>query len=114
MPLANRRTQTNTAGQVVLKPGTSWCNGTTHLFILPLEFMLRLAALVPEANREHSDARFKLPDFPIRYPRWLETFNSSPRRPAVQCALARMAAADVDRDWEVSANCSRAPVAACG
>ena len=45
--LANERVQTNAAGQVVLKLKTAWRDGTTHLVMSPLEFMLRLAALVP-------------------------------------------------------------------
>ena len=38
---------TNAAGQVVLKLKTPWRDGTTHLVMSPLEFMQRLAALVP-------------------------------------------------------------------
>jgi len=72
--LANERVQTNAAGQVVLKLKTPWRDGTTHLVLRPdtnspedwsclpkgpssararparlspLEFMQRLAALVP-------------------------------------------------------------------
>ena len=45
--LANKRVQTNAAGQVVLKLNTPWRDGTTHLVMSPLEFMQRLAALVP-------------------------------------------------------------------
>ncbi len=45
--LANERVQTNAAGQVVLKLKTPWRDGTTHLVMSPLEFMPRLAALVP-------------------------------------------------------------------
>ena len=45
--LANERVQTNAAGQVVLKLKTPWRDGTTHLVTSPLEFMQRLAALVP-------------------------------------------------------------------
>jgi hypothetical protein len=45
--LANERVQTNAAGQVVLKLKTAWRDGTTHLIMSPLEFMQRLAALVP-------------------------------------------------------------------
>ena len=44
---ANERVQTNAAGQVVLKLKTAWRDGTTHLVMSPLEFMQRLAALVP-------------------------------------------------------------------
>jgi hypothetical protein len=39
--------QTIAAGQVVLKLKTPWRDGTTHLVMSPLEFMQRLAALVP-------------------------------------------------------------------
>lgn len=45
--LANERVQTNAAGQVVLKLKAAWRDGTTHLVMSPLEFMQRLAALVP-------------------------------------------------------------------
>ena len=45
--LANERVQTNAAGQVVLKLKTPWRDGTTHRVMSPLEFMQRLAALVP-------------------------------------------------------------------
>jgi Putative transposase len=45
--LAIERVQTNAAGQVVLKMRTPWRDGTTHLVMSPLEFMQRLAALVP-------------------------------------------------------------------
>ncbi len=45
--LANERVQTNAGGQVVLKLKTPWRDGTTHLIMSPLEFMQRLAALVP-------------------------------------------------------------------
>ena len=39
--------QLNPAGQVGLKRKTPWRDGTTHLVMSPLEFMQRLAALVP-------------------------------------------------------------------
>jgi hypothetical protein len=45
--LVLERFQTNAAGQVVLKLKTAWRDGTTHLVMSPLEFMQRLAALVP-------------------------------------------------------------------
>ena len=44
---ANERMQCNAAGQVVLKLKTPWRDGTTHQGTPPLEFMQRLAALVP-------------------------------------------------------------------
>jgi hypothetical protein len=45
--LANDRVQVNAAGQVELKLKTAWRDGTTHQVMSPLEFMQRLAALVP-------------------------------------------------------------------
>ena len=48
--LANERARTNAAGQVVLKLKTAWRDGTMHLVMSPLEFMQRLAALVPRSR----------------------------------------------------------------
>ena len=45
--LADERVQCTPAGEVVLKLKTAWRDGTTHLLMSPLEFMQRLAALVP-------------------------------------------------------------------
>ena len=45
--LSDERAQLNAAGQVELKLKTPWRDGTTHLVMSPLEFMQRLAALVP-------------------------------------------------------------------
>jgi hypothetical protein len=45
--LSDERIQLNADGQVELKLKTPWRDGTTHLMMSPLEFMQRLAALVP-------------------------------------------------------------------
>ena len=45
--LSDERVQLNDAGQVELRLKTPWRDGTTHLVMSPLEFMQRLAALVP-------------------------------------------------------------------
>jgi len=45
--LSDERVQLNAAGQVELKLKTAWRDGTTHLVRSPLEYMQRLAALVP-------------------------------------------------------------------
>jgi hypothetical protein len=45
--LSDEQVQQNAAGQVELKLKTPWRDGTTHLMMSPLEFMRRLAALVP-------------------------------------------------------------------
>ena len=46
--LANKRVQRNAAGQVVIKLNTAWRGGATNIVMSPLEFMQRLATLVPE------------------------------------------------------------------
>ena len=45
--IANERLNLNRAGQVVLTLKTCYRDGTTHVVISPLEFMPRLAALIP-------------------------------------------------------------------
>ena len=45
--LANERVQCNPVGQVLLKLKAPWRDGTTHLVMSPLEFMLLLTAQVP-------------------------------------------------------------------
>ena len=45
--LPDERVQLNDAGQVESKLKTPWRDRTTHLVMSPLEFMQRLAALVP-------------------------------------------------------------------
>jgi hypothetical protein len=45
--IANERLKRNQAGQVVLQLKSPYRDGTTHIVMSPLEFMQRLAALVP-------------------------------------------------------------------
>ena len=45
--LSEERLQRNAAGQVVLKLKTPWRDGTSHVVMTPIEFLQRLAALVP-------------------------------------------------------------------
>ena len=45
--IANERLKLNRAGQVVLQLKSPYKDGTTHIVMSPLEFMERLAALVP-------------------------------------------------------------------
>ena len=45
--IANERLKRNRAGQVVLELKSAFKDGTTHIVMSPLEFMQRLAALVP-------------------------------------------------------------------
>ena len=45
--IANERLSVNREGNVVLKLKTAYRNGATHIVMTPIEFMQRLAALVP-------------------------------------------------------------------
>jgi Putative transposase len=45
--IANERLKRNRAGDVVLQLKSAYKDGTTHIVLAPLEFMERLAALVP-------------------------------------------------------------------
>jgi hypothetical protein len=45
--IANERLKRNRAGQVVLQLKSPYKDGTTHIVMEPLEFMERMAALVP-------------------------------------------------------------------
>ncbi|MFZ2989202.1 transposase [Ideonella sp.] len=47
---SDERVPLNAAGQVELKLKKPWRDGTTHLVMSPLEFMQRLAALVPRPS----------------------------------------------------------------
>ena len=49
-PIANERLKRDGSGDVVLQLKSPWRDGTTHLRMTPLEFMQRLAALVPRAR----------------------------------------------------------------
>ena len=53
--LSDERVQINAAGQVELKLKTPWRDGTTHLVMSPLEFMQRLAALLPRPRQHQAD-----------------------------------------------------------
>ena len=45
--ISNQRLAINRQGNVILKLKTPWRNGATHIVLTPMEFMQRLAALVP-------------------------------------------------------------------
>ncbi|MGH8646608.1 MAG: transposase [Gammaproteobacteria bacterium] len=49
--IANERLTRNGAGQVLLTLKTPYRDGTTHIVMSPLEFMQRLAALVPRPRQ---------------------------------------------------------------
>ena len=45
--ISNERLSIDQQGNAVLKLKTAWRNGTTHIVLTPMEFMQRLAALIP-------------------------------------------------------------------
>src|ERR671914_97789 len=71
--IANQRLKRNRAGQVVLQLKSPYKDGTTHIVMEPLEFMERLAALVPRPRLHlytgapcHRPPRCPLPPRPPR------------------------------------------------
>jgi Putative transposase len=55
--LANDRVKISAKGQVELKLKTPWRDGTTHHVMSPLEFMQRLAVLVPRCRESSAHGR---------------------------------------------------------
>ena len=53
--IANERLKCDGAGNVVLQLKSAWRDGTTHIRMSPLEFMQRLAALVPRPSEQPSE-----------------------------------------------------------
>ena len=129
--LANERVQTNAAGQVVLKLKTPWRDGlagrawpvarpfarrkqstglfvsglsTTHLVMSPLEFMQRLAALVPRP-------RLHLIRFGVRITSLREVSRLPLRDHGVQALNAELRALVVPQEPEPPAQA--APPAKC-
>jgi hypothetical protein len=66
-PIAHERLKLSDCGQVVYELKTPYSDGTTHVVMSPLEWMQRLAALVPRP-----------PPAP----------DSLPRRPRAECEVA--------------------------
>jgi hypothetical protein len=72
--IANERLKRNRAGDVVLQLKSAFKDGTTHIVMAPLEFMQRLAALVPRPRlhliRFHGvlapNAKLPVKSFPVR------------------------------------------------
>jgi hypothetical protein len=92
--LFDERVQLNAEGQVELKLKTPWRDGTTHLLISPLEFLQRLAALVP-CPRLHL-IRFHGVLAPNAKVRW----RVAPQGPPAQASAAAEAAAGVECELE--------------
>ncbi len=99
--LANERVQPNAAGQVVLKLKTPWRDGTTHLVMNPLEFMQRLAALVPRP-------RLHLIRFGIRITSLREVSGPPLREHGVLAPNAKLRAMVVPQGTEPAAQAAQA------
>jgi hypothetical protein len=50
-PLANERLSTQPDGRVLLQLKSPWSDGTTHLVYEPLDFLAKLAALIPRPHK---------------------------------------------------------------
>jgi hypothetical protein len=50
-PLANERLSVRADGRVLLQLKTPWADGTTHVVYEPLDFLAKLAALIPRPHK---------------------------------------------------------------
>jgi hypothetical protein len=118
--LANERLALNRAGQVVLTLKTPYRDGTTHIVLEPLEFMQRLAALVPRPRlhliRFHGllapNARLRpqiIPDAPVNATDDPSGHAETPHSSApVRLSWARLLKRVFDIDIEHCPNCAGA------
>ena len=104
--IANERLKRTRAGQIVLQLKSPWRDGTTHIVMSPLQFMQRLAALVPHPRLHpirfhgvlapHAKLRDQIvPSAPINahepcghHAQTLPTSARAPRRARSSCAHA--------------------------
>ena len=114
--IANERLKRNPAGQVVLQLKSPYRDGTTHIVMSPLEFMQRLAALVPHRGLHlilfhgvlapHAKLRAQIvPSEPLNAHQacdhHAQSPPASPARMSWACLLKRV----FDIDLEHCANC---------
>ena len=102
--IANERLQRNRAGQVVLQLKSPYRDGTTHIVMSPLEFMQRLAALVPRPRLHlirfhgvlapHARLRAAIVASPAQQA--TEHAHSSPARMSWACLLKRVFDIDIE------------------
>jgi hypothetical protein len=69
--LSDEQVQMNATRQVELKLKTPWRDGTTQLVMSPLEFMQRLAALVPRPRMASAMTASRPAISPARSPVWV-------------------------------------------
>jgi hypothetical protein len=94
--IANERLKRNRAGQVVLQLKSPYKDGTTHIVMEPLEFMERLAALVPRPRlhliRFHGvlapNAKLRGKIVPAPAERATETSSEDAQAPSAPAPLA--------------------------
>jgi len=89
--LANERVQTNAAGQVVLKLKIPWRDGTTHLVMSPLEFMQRLAALVPRPKLHLIRFKGVATSYLPNYLGWFRALDHNAQSGAMPASLLALA-----------------------
>jgi hypothetical protein len=110
--IANERLKRNRAGQVVLQLKSPWRDGTTHIVMSPLEFMQRLAALVPRPRLHlirfhgvlapHAKLRAQIvPSVPVSVPQTCDhhapaAHPEAPARMSWACLLKRVFDIDVE------------------
>jgi putative transposase len=90
--IANERLTLNRAGQVVLTLKTPYRDGTTHIVMSPLEFIQRLAALVPRPRLLSSASTACSRPTPSYVPTSFRTCPSTPippQRTTLRCPLPR-------------------------
>ena len=116
--IANERLKRNRAGQVVLQLKSPYKDGTTHIVMAPLEFMQRLAALVPRPRlhliRFHGvlapNAKLRSKIVPAPAERATETSSEDAH---AQGAPARMSWARLlKRVFDIESNTARTAAAA--
>jgi hypothetical protein len=116
--IANERLKRNRAGDVVLQLKSAFKDGTTHIVISPLEFMQRLAALVPRPRlhliRFHGvlapNAKLRSKIVPAPAERATETSSEGSHAPGAPAHMswARLLKRVFDIDIEHCPNCGGA------
>ncbi len=111
--IANERLTCNRAGQVVLQLKSPYRDGTTHIVMSPLEFLQRLAALVPRPRLHlirfhgvlapHAKLRAQIvPSAPVNVPEPCDHHAqaapaSTPARMSWACLLKRVFDIDIEQ-----------------
>ena len=114
--IANERLKLNRAGDVVLQLKSPYRDGTTHIVMAPLEFMQRLAALVPRPRlnliRFHGvlapNAKLRAeitPGGPIAVNDTADDVDPLPHSPSARMSWARLLKRVFDIDIEHCPHC---------